>query len=125
MKTTLKQIIAAQPALQKLQTVQALPVKADYAVSKLARACDAEIEQYNAVRKKRFEAAGCTVNVEKNAYVHPEGEDKLKQLAEEIDQVLDVEIEINALALDLDLFGNHDVPGGSFYGLDWAMKPEL
>lgn len=139
MKTTLKQIIDSAGAIQLLMGAK-LPVKASYAVSKLAKACQSEMEDYNKTREKLFEDAGCTQmpakdakgNVQKNTdgtemmeYVHPEDDaekSKVKAVVAKVEELHGAEVSLNALPLDLEQFGNAEVPGAAFFGLEWAMK---
>lgn len=129
LNTTLKQIMDANAALSILLGAK-LPVKASYSVSKLAKACASEMEDYNKKREKMFGDAGCVLvttgknddGSEKKEYQHPDDKAKLDAVVKEIEELQGVEVEINALALDLDQFGSADVQGAAFYGLDWAMK---
>lgn len=129
-KTTLKNIAAAMPGLAALINSK-LPVKAAYAVSKLAKACGAEMHEYDQRREKIFTEAGCTVEArgkhpgtgeELREWVNPVAPDKLLDAIKQADELLTQEVELNALPLDLEQFGTADVPGGVFLGLDWAMK---
>lgn len=120
MKTTIKQIQDAVPALQILTGCK-LPVKAAYSVSKLVKACDRELADYTEARTKIFQDAKCTV-VDGN-FTH---DDKaiLDECIAKAEELRSAEVEINALPLDIEQFGNGDVPGAAFLGLDWAMKQE-
>lgn len=120
-KTTPATIALAIGSLTALMGAK-LPVKAAYTVSKLARACDAELETYNAARAKIFTDAGCVV--EGTQYVHKTDPTKLAEAIKQGDELGTVECELNALPLDIEQFKDCDVPGNAFYGLDWAMKPE-
>ena len=117
--TTLKTIVDSQASIQLLLDAK-IPVKAAYAVSKLARACASEMEHYGEQRRKAFEAAGCVVK--DNKWVHPDGEEALKEAVKTADELLDAKVELNALPLDLDQFGNGDIVGAAFFNLEWAMK---
>ena len=119
MKATLRQIIEGNAGLQ-LMLGSKLPVKASYAVSKLARACASELDDFNKQREKLFTDAGCTVVGQE--YAHSEGKEKIAAIIKEVEQLKDVEVEINALPLDLEQFGSGELPGAAFFGLDWAMK---
>lgn len=133
MKATLKQVLESTPAIQLLMGAK-LPVKASYAVSKLAKACQIEIEDYNKTREKLFEDAGCKqqANGQKNPdgtdimeYVHPEDDadkSKVKAVVDKVEELQGAEVTLNALPLDLEQFGNVEVPGAAFFGLGWAMK---
>jgi hypothetical protein len=128
-KTTLKQMMESNGALSLLLNAK-LPVKASYSVSKLAKACANELTDYDKKRTKMFEDAGCVLTVvgkndddsEKKEYKHPDGQEKVDAVVKEIEDLIDVEVEINALPLDLDQFKDAEVSGSAFYGLDWAMK---
>ena len=117
---TLKQLAASSVGIQSLLAAK-LPVKAKYAVSKLAGAIDRELETFNAARTKIFDDAGCTV-VDK-AYSHTHKE-LLANAIKDAEELALTEVEINALPLDIEQFGNADIEGPAFYALDWAMKPE-
>ena len=121
MKTTIKQIQDAVPALQILTGCK-LPVKAAYSVSKLVKACDRELAEFNEARVKIFTEGGCVV-VDGN-YANPPDKEVLKDCLDKAEELRDTEVEINALPLDIEQFGNGDVPGAAFLGLDWAMKQE-
>lgn len=122
-KTTPKQIGEAMFAIGQLQGAKSVPVKAAYAVGKLARACQAEMDDYRKAREKIFTDAGCTVDEKTQQYTHADAA-VLKATIKSADELTDAEVEINALPLDIELFKDCEVPGGSFLGLDWAMKPE-
>lgn len=119
-KTTPKKIGEANAAITALLGAK-LPVKAAYAVSKLGKACQAEMEDFSKAREKIFTDAGCTVR--DNKYHHDEKE-KLDAAIKLADELSDAEVEIAALPLDIEQFGNAELPGHAFLGLDWAMKPE-
>jgi hypothetical protein len=127
-KCTLKQLGEGQLALHSLLK-EKLPLKAKYAISKLARACDSELEHFNQERAKLFTEAGCTVRLigrdkegnEKREWVHTDP-DVVARVAKLIDDELVLtEVEINAMPLDLELFGNGETEG-HFYALEWAIK---
>jgi hypothetical protein len=122
-RTTLKSISEAMPALQLLLAAK-LPVKAAYAVGKLSRACANEMEQYERDRAKLFAEAGCVVDEKANKYVHKDDATIVEKVSKEASEMLDAECEIVALPLDIEQFGNAEVPGAAFFGLDWAMKKE-
>lgn len=127
-KTTLKNVMQAMPCIDLLMAAK-LPVKAAYAVGKLGRACAPEAEAFNRERDKIFAEAGCTIEDkgadahgnERRQWVHSEPE-KLAVALKQADELLTQEVELNALPLDLEQFGNADVPGAAFFGLGWAMK---
>lgn len=129
-KTTPKQIGESQMAVIALLNSR-LPVKAAYSVSKLARACDVEMQQYNMAREKIFMGAGCTVITTEEVikgekktisnYTHVDSE-QLAQCIKDGDELATTPVEINALPLDLEQFGEAELPGSAFYGLEWAMK---
>lgn len=118
MKATITQIQQAIPCIQMLMNAK-LPAKAAYAVSKLGKACDAEFTEYQQARTKIFEGGGCVIK--DNAYVNDDAE-KLAVCVAEANAVAGLEVELNALPLDLDHFGNAEIPGSAFYGLEFAMK---
>lgn len=113
-----------------------LPIKAKYAVSRLASAIDKEIEKYQADRKQIFEDAGCVIKTSKVNV--PNGEGGLKTVDQsefthddpavlaaaiaDAEELSTVEVELSALPLDLAQFGDGDIEGPAFYGLEWAMK---
>lgn len=131
--TTPAKIDIALTALRVLGAAK-LPAKAAYSVSKLAKACDNQLRDFHTEREKIFTAAGCTKEVvpEKKAqdgspmmkWVHPDpGE--LAAAIKETDALADVDVELaGVLPLDIEQFGNAELPGHAFYGLDWAMKPD-
>lgn len=119
-KTTLKQIADAMPAINALLACSKLPVKASYAVGKLAAACESEMVAYNKARNQAFLDAGCGVADDK--YTHPDGAAALTAAAAKADELLDAEAELSALPLDIAQFGSAEVPGNSFFNLEWAMK---
>jgi hypothetical protein len=121
-KTTLKALQESQPCITMLLNAR-LPVKAAYAVSKLGRAINAELEQFGKTREKLFEEAGCTVTGEgdKKEWTHKEKE-TLKSVIKQVEELLTTEVEVNALPLDLDQFGSAELPGASFLTLGWALK---
>lgn len=131
LKATLKQIMEGNAALGLLLGAK-LPVKASYAVSKLAKACSSELEDYNKKRTQLFQDAGCVLTTTgenpdgtpKQEYTHTDGKEKIDAVVKEIEDLIDAEVEINALALDIDQFGSADVQGAAFFGLDWAMKQD-
>lgn len=118
-KTTPKQISESMDAVNALLGAK-LPAKAAYSVSRLARACQSEMETFTKARQKIFIDAGCTEKDKK--YVHQDPA-KLDAAVKESEELAGVEVELNALVLDLDQFNDADVPGNAFYALDWAMKP--
>lgn len=122
MKTTPRKIGEAMGAINALLSSK-LPVKASYSVSKLARACQVELEDFGKAREKIFTEAGCTVDEASKKFVHDDKATLDKAVAD-ADELSDTEVEINALPLDVELFGNAEVPGHAFLGLDWALKPE-
>ena len=133
-KTSPKQIAICMGSLEALMGAK-LPVKATYAVGKLARACHAAMETYNKDRQKEFEDAGCKTVIkgknpdgsDREVYEHPEDDEaktKLKAVQKKTEEMAEVEIEVNALPLDLAQFGDVDLPGNALYGLDWAVKAE-
>lgn len=123
LKATLKQIAESTGSINLLMQGKKVPPKAAYAVSKLAKACANEMEHYGEQRKKVFDEAGCTVDTEKSVYVHADGQEKVDAVAKEAEQLLDAEVEINALALDLEQFGDKaELDAAAFFGLEWAMK---
>lgn len=119
--TNLKSVIQSVPAVNALLAAPKLPAKASYAVSKLADACAREMQEYDKARAKVFVDAGCTI--EENAYVHPDPE-VMKKCAADIEGLLGIDVTLNANPMDIDQFGNCEVPGNAFAGLDWAMKQE-
>lgn len=120
-KTTPKKIMEGMPGLNALLQAK-LPVKAKYSVSKLGRACQEELETFEKTREKIFTDAGCVKGETK--WTHPDGPDAVQTATKEVDELAGVEVEINALPLDLEQFGNGDIEGPAFYGLDWAMKAD-
>lgn len=129
MEATLKQIMEATGPLNQLMGAK-LPAKAAYAVSKLASACTKELEHFGKVRDKMFEEGGCKAETvgkdaqgnDKQEWVHPEGKEKVLAIARKADEMLDSTVTLSVLPLDLEQFNNVELPGSSFYGLDWAMK---
>lgn len=138
-KAKLKDVVEAMPSVQALMSAS-LPVKAAYAVGKLARAMQGEFEDFNKAREKLFKDAGCFLEKAENGmqewkHLGKKGVDGaadatgdsivsgiVKQVNEEL---LEGEVELNALPLDIEAFKEAAVPGNAFYGLDWAMKPEV
>ena len=82
----------------------------------------AEMEQYNAARTRIFNDAGCVIEGEK--YVHKDDPAVVEKCVKEADELLAAEVEINALPLDIDAFGNAELQGAAFFALEWAMKQE-
>jgi hypothetical protein len=83
------------------------------------------MEHFGKQRDKVFEDFGCVsskVSEDRIEWNHPEGKEKLLEAVKQIEDMLTSETELNALPLDLDQFGDAELPGGSFFGLDWAMK---
>lgn len=119
-KTTLDDISKSMEAIGLLLGAK-LPAKAAYGVSKLARACRAEMDEYEQRRTKVFEDAGCTVK--DSNFVH-EDPTVLAAAIKEATELRSSECEINALPLDIEQFKDVEVPGNGFFGLDWAMKSE-
>lgn len=119
-KTTPKQILESTAGLNALLEAK-LPVKAKYAVAKLARACQSEAEEFNKAREKIFEEAGCKRGEKEWEHADPEA---LKGCKAQVEELLGAEVEINALPLDLETFGNGEIEGPAFLNLDWAMKPD-
>lgn len=118
-KTTLDDITKSMEAIGLLLGAQ-LPAKAAYGVSKLARACRAEMDDYEQRRRKIFEEAGCTVK--DNNFVHGDAT-VLAAAIKEVAELQSSECEINALPLDIEQFKEAEIPGNAFFNLDWAMKP--
>lgn len=130
MNTTIKQIAEATAAINVLMGAK-LPVKAAYAVSKLAKLCSNEMEHFGKQRDKVFEDRGCTITETENKdangepikeWSHPDGKEAMAAVLKEIDEMMQSAVEISAVPLDIEQFGDADVPGGAFFGLDWAMK---
>lgn len=123
-KTTPKQILEGMAGLDALLK-GTLPIKAKYAVSKLTRACQSELEDFNKARDQLFKDAGCTQGEKDGVkqWVHAEPE-KLEAAKKQVEELLAAEVEINALPLDIETFGDGDISGPAFLGLDWAMKPD-
>jgi hypothetical protein len=119
-KATIKQILNGNAGINSLLAAK-LPVKAKYAVCKLADAMTVEMERYNKARAKIFEDAGCIAA--DNYYTHND-KDALVRATAEAAELTEAEVEINALPLDLEQFGNAEIEGPGFYGLDFAMKKE-
>jgi hypothetical protein len=123
-KTTIKTLIEAQPCVQMLLNAR-LPVKAAYAVSKLARAIQPELEQFDKTKAKLFTDAGCTIGGEGSSkeWTH---KDKaiVEKVGKDVDDLMTAECEINALPLDLEQFGAAELPGAAFLTLDFAMKKD-
>jgi hypothetical protein len=120
LKTTPRKITEGMAGLDALLKAK-LPVKAKYAVARLARACQDELEQFGKVREKVFKEAGCAAG--EKSWTH-EDPDRLAHAVKEVEEMMDAECEINALPLDLDQFGDGEVEGPAFLGLDWAMKAD-
>lgn len=118
--TTPAKIGLAMGAVNSLLSAK-LPVKAAYSLGKLARACQVEMECFTKARNKIFTDAGC--KIEGKNFVH-EDPAKLAEAVKTADELGEVEVQINALPLDLEQFKDCEVPGNGFYALDWAMKPE-
>jgi hypothetical protein len=144
-KTTLKQVIEAQGAINSLMSVKHLPSKVSYAVGKLAKACKSELEHYEEKRKEIFIKHGCVLSAvidpttskavlvqgqPVQEWKHPEDDEaKTKLLAAVMEgtELIDADTEIHALHLYLDKFVDKDgkdldIPGDAFFGLDWAVK---
>lgn len=117
-KTTLKNVMEASIGLDSLLKAK-LPVKAKYAVSKLAEACQTELERYQKTRDKMFEDAGCTKNDKEWLHDDPA---VIKATAAAAIELISAEVEVGALPLDLEQFGDGEIEGPAFFGLDWAMK---
>ena len=121
-----------------LLSTKRLPAKASYSVSKLADACQAESQTFDKARQKLFSDAGCTIKVTKISVVDEDGKPKeiersewvhddpaaFDAVKEQAMQLETMEVEINALLLDIDQFGSAELPGNAFTGLDWAVKKE-
>lgn len=120
--TTIKELREAQPCITMLLNAR-LPVKAAYAVSKLARACNPELEQFGKAAEKIFTEAGCTLtgDGDKKEWTHKDKAILEKAIAD-VDELMTVAVELNALPLDLEQFGTAELPGAAFLMLDWAMK---
>ena len=123
MKATIQQLFEATPAIQLLLGCPKLPIKASYAVGKLAKAVDSELKQYQEKKQKIFDDAGCILSEDKTRYVHTD-EAVLLACAKDAQDLTGAEAEIYALPLDLEQFGNAEVPGAAFFGLEFAMKEE-
>lgn len=117
-KTTFKTVDASKQSLQALFSTK-LPVKAAYAVGKLAQACDGAMAEYAEKRGKIFETAGCVAKDGK--WVHIE-QGVIDACVKEADELSEAEVELNALPLDIEQFGSVEVPGYVFVHLDWAVK---
>lgn len=119
-KATNQQILDSIFATQILMACK-LPIKAAYAVSKLGKACAIEERDINEMKQKIFTEGGCTII---DGRWSGADEEKFAAAIKEVEAMLSIEIEINAIPLDIEQFGNAEIPGNAFYGLDWAMKPE-
>lgn len=117
-RTTIRKVIEGATGLDPLLKAK-LPVKAKYSVSRLASACQAEIERYHKEREKIFTEAGCVAG--EKVYTHDDPE-VLKKATAEADELLGAEVEISALPLDLEQFKDAEIEGPAFFGLEWAMK---
>jgi hypothetical protein len=117
-KTTLMAIEKALPALTAQATAK-LPVKAAYGLAKLRDACTKEMERYLEQRDKLFKDANCVIKDDK--WTHPDSA-LYASLVKQSEELASVEVEINALPLDLEQYGNAELPGNSFFMLEWALK---
>jgi hypothetical protein len=142
-KTTVQQITESSPALVLLTNGRNVPAKVGYSISKLAKACQNEMEHFEERRTKVFTDAGCTLVPKKDAegaplkdpksgqpimeWVHPEDKAKVDAAVKEVEDMRGAETELNALLLPHPLgaeYGKAEFDGAPFYGLDWALKPE-
>jgi hypothetical protein len=123
-KSTLKEILDSFGSIQTLVGGKKMPPKAAYAVGKLARAVQSEIEQFYKTKEKIFTDAGCVVEPVKNEYIHPAEPTKLEEAKQAVEDLVGAEVELNALPLDIEQFGNAELDGNAFIGLDWAMKKD-
>lgn len=125
-KTTNRQIVDGTGSINTLLK-SILPSKAAYSVSKLANACVSEQKSYETAREKIFTDAGCEIRetgpdgAKVREWTHDDKEVVEKAKAS-VNDLLDAEVELNALPLDIDQFGNAELPGNAFTGLDWAIK---
>lgn len=120
LKATLRQVIEAGPGLQMLSSVK-LPIKAAYAVGKLAAAFSRESEHYSQLKDKVFKEAGC--RIDKNQWTHDDPE-VMERCIKEVEELAAADVELAALPLDLEQFGNAEVPAHALMHLDWAIKHE-
>lgn len=119
---TFAQIIEARIGLEPLMAAK-LPVKAKYAVGKLAHACDMAIREFQAASARICRDRGCTIEKDgdRSRFVHDDPE-VLDAAQREVDELRQCETGLNALPLDLEQFKDADIEGPAFYGLEWAMK---
>lgn len=111
-----------------------IPALAADRVSRLAEACQKELERFSGVRQKLFEKAGCTIEtvkvtdqktgeqVDQGQWAHadPVAFEAVKLEAAELE---DGELELAVLPLDIAHFKDAILKGNAFVGLGWAMKP--
>lgn len=134
MEPTLEQIEAGMASLETLLG-ERLPVKAAWAVSRLHDACAAELRACFLKRDQLCSAAGCTQK-EKMLAPHPGAKPEpamvwhhkdakvLEKCMAEWRELMTAKSKINALPLELSLFGDVALPGHAFKGLEWAMKAQ-
>lgn len=135
-KTTNREIQQSTGCINVL-LVAKLPAKATYSVSKLAGACMAEQKTFSEATKKVFEEAGCKIVTKKvkvadkdtggtkevdSSVWHHDDAAVLASTVATVEEMADAEVEINALPLNIDQFGNAELPGNTFIGLDWAIQ---
>jgi len=120
---TFRQVIDGRAGLRPLESAK-LPVKLKYSVERLAAACDRAIREFHIKRGKLFEEAGCTVVIDGNGDRQYDHADRsiLSQVSSQIEELMDVQIEIQAMALDIEAFGDMEIEGPAFYGLEWASS---
>lgn len=138
---TLKQLQAGRVGIGELLKAQ-LPMKAKYAVGRLADRVQEELEKFDKARDRHFRAAGCTTQkvvmpnpkagqenerdtIEVEQYVHPEGEAKLKELNQQVEDMMGATVSLPCHPLDIEQFGNATISGPAFLGLTgWAFKDD-
>lgn len=123
MKATITQLQNSAGVLQEVLACPRVPAKAVYAVTKLINAMNPELEAFGKARDRVFQEHGCVVVG--NTWANPEQPEALSAALVEIaDLANQTEVELNALQLDPEQFGNAEIPGNTFMVLAWAMKEE-
>jgi hypothetical protein len=138
---TIRQLQEAGPGITALLSAK-LPMKAKYAVSKLADAVNAELKVYGKARDEHFRAAGCTTvekevpnpdahregqpaTIKVEVYRHDDGEARVKALQKEVDEMADATVTLSVHPLNLDHFGAVEIEGPAFLGLTgWAIAED-
>ena len=141
MKCTVQQIQQAIPAFNELAGRKDIPAKPAYSVAKLIKAATNELKDFDEERTKIFTDAGCAledIKDEKGEVVTGQDGKPQQKYAHADQAVLDgcvkkagemaeAEVEINALAINLDQFVTAKgdelcIEPWVLLSLDWAIK---